>query len=583
MHIKNFLLVIVLFIIGNTTYGADDYTKSKEYIALRDSMHHAFNSGDSARFFPAIAKLEKYLLEKKDLHNYYTQRCNEIVFNMNIQKIYDAYKLARQLSKELREKKIDKERYMALNMLGHINRYCGNKEEAKKNWAKALQLMEEEGYYSNMPPIYMNIVNISINDNHAEADSLLNIAKTIAQKYAPERVFDIETRQSASYFNRGDIQRFLEGYKAYKEGEKAGNSSVYGRTMEIYYQSAIGNVDKAIEMAQQEISEGSEAIPLIYERAGKWEQAYEALKKEYSQSDSISNVVLANSMQGISEEIQLYDAQRDAYRIKMGALIGIVALLTLLIMTLAYIVYSRRKHLKELEKAYQRAMEADKLKAALIQNISHEIRTPLNIINGFSQVITNPEITKSPEERQSIAKMMQTSTRQITDLLDGIIRLSLLDSKEKTSRDDTINPNATLRKILKEHEDYANENTTLHFSSTLPDDYVIRTNKDTFCRIVDALLNNAVKYTEHGTITLKVSKTDTSHQIIVEDTGCGIPATEAEHIFERFVKLDDFKEGIGLGLSLCHKLAEQLDGSISLDTSYTGGARFIVKLPILEL
>ncbi len=582
MNIKNLLFVIVL-IINNSVSYADDYTKSKEYLALRDTMHHAFNSGDSAKFFPAIAKLEDYLLKKNDLHNYYTQRCNEIVFNMNRQKIFDAYKQARQLSKELREKKIDKERYMALNMLGHINRYCGNKEEAKKNWAQALKLMEEEGYYSNMPPIYMNIVNISINDSHTESDSLLNIAKTIAQKYAPERVFDIETRQTASYYNRGDIERFLEGYKAYKEGEKAGNSSVYGRTMEIYYQSAIGHVDQAIEMAQSEGSEGSEAIPLIFERAGRWQEAYEALKKEYVQSDSISNVVLANSMQGISEEIQLYDTQRHAYRIKMGALIGIVVLLSLLIMTLAYIVHSRRKHLKELEKAYQHAMEADKLKAALIQNVSHEIRTPLNIINGFSQVIINPDIVQSTEERRSISKMMQTSTRQITGLLDGIIRLSLLDSTDKTNKDDTINLNETLRRLLKEQEEYVSEDTTLNFVSTLPDSYNIKTNKDTFCRIVDALLNNAVKYTEHGSITLKASKTDTMHLIIVEDTGCGIPASEAERIFERFVKLDDFKEGIGLGLSLSHKLAEQLNGSISLDISYTGGARFIVKLPILEL
>jgi signal transduction histidine kinase len=65
----------------------------------------------------------------------------------------------------------------------------------------------------------------------------------------------------------------------------------------------------------------------------------------------------------------------------------------------------------------------------------------------------------------------------------------------------------------------------------------------------------------------------------VEDTGCGIPADQAEHIFERFVKLDSFKQGIGLGLPLSRKLAEQLGGLVTLDTSYTSGARFVVTLP----
>ena len=174
------------------------YKSSEEYLTLRNAMHHAFNDGDSARFFPALKNLQDYLLEQGDLHGYYTQRCNEIVFEMNQRHIFEAYKLARELSKELREKKVDKERYMALNMLGHINNYCGNKAEAKENWYEVLKLMEEEGYYANMPPIYMNIVNVANDDSPEEADSLLEMAKQISIKYAPERVFDIETRQTLS-------------------------------------------------------------------------------------------------------------------------------------------------------------------------------------------------------------------------------------------------------------------------------------------------------------------------------------------------------------------------------------------------
>lgn len=100
-------------------------------------------------------------------------------------------------------------------------------------------------------------------------------------------------------------------------------------------------------------------------------------------------------------------------------------------------------------------------------------------------------------------------------------------------------------------------------------------------RIIAALMENAVKYTEEGSITLKASADEQQLRVAIEDTGCGIPADQAENIFGRFVKLDSFKEGIGLGLPLSRKLAEQLDGNVILDTKYTQGARFIVTLPII--
>ncbi|MBQ5407988.1 MAG: hypothetical protein IIU12_06035, partial [Prevotella sp.] len=142
---KRIILALSLTLIASFCFAqARDYSKDQTYQTLREAVHHAFNDGDSAKFFPALRNLQEYLLQQDDLHGYYTQRCNEIVFQMNQRHIFEAYMLARNLSKELREKKVDKERYMAINMLGHINNYCGNKEEAKKNWYEVLRIMEEE-------------------------------------------------------------------------------------------------------------------------------------------------------------------------------------------------------------------------------------------------------------------------------------------------------------------------------------------------------------------------------------------------------------------------------------------------------
>ena len=583
MMIRTFLLAIAFILSGSSTVlAAVDYSNDKDYKMLYDAMHHAFNDGDSAKFYPALEALQKYLLDKEDLHGYYTQRCNEIVFQMNRQRIYEAYKLARELSKELREKKVDTEMYMAMNMMGHINRYCGNKEEAKENWREVLKLMEENGYYSSMPSIYMNIVNVALDDSVEEADSLLEAAKIIAVKHCPERVFDIETRRTLSYYFRGDYDKFLKGYEAYKKGVAEGKSSVHGRSIEVYHEALLGHTDEAVKMAREELGdEGMDAITIIYEKAGRWEEAFHALKQQTEASDSIDNVVLTNSMMGIRDEMMIYEAERKTARNQFYMMSAVIILLTLLATALFYITQSRRRHLKELKKAYAQALESDKLKTAFIQNISHEVRTPLNIISGFSQVIADPDLNAGFEERREIAMMTQKNARLITTLIDEMLLISLNDNSEATKKDNTVEVNKLMRYLLQEMKPNISTKTELRYESTLPDDFNFLTNEFQLRIIVNALVDNAIKNTPEGSIILKADKpSDDLLTLVVEDTGCGIPAKEAEHIFERFVKLDTFKEGIGLGLPLCRMLIEKLGGSIRLDTSYTKGARFVVTLPI---
>ena len=585
MKIKTFLLTLSILLFSNNTVLAQavDYSNDKTYKELYNAMHRAFNDGDSTKFFPAIQALQKYLYDKDDLHGYYTQRCNEIVFQMNQQRIYEAYKLARELSKELREKKINKEMYMAMNMLGHINRYCGNKEEAKENWHEVLRLMEEHGYYSSMPSIYMNIVNVALDDSPEEADSLLEVARQISLKHCPERVFDIDTRRTLSYYYRGDYDKFMEGYEYYKKGVAEGKSSVHGREIEIYHESLLGHTDQAVEMARKELgNEGLDAITLIYEKAGRWEDAFRALKKQHLASDSIDNVVLTNSMMGIRDEMMIYEAERDVVRTRFYLMSAVIILLALLAIALFYITQTRRRHLKELRKAYDQVLESDKMKTAFIQNISHEVRTPLNIIGGFSQVIANPDLDPNIEERREIARMTQKNARLITMLIDEMLLVSLNENSEEAKKENQVEINNLMRGVMKEAEDDLSDKTTIQYDTTLADDFTILTNEYMLKIVISAIVDNAVKYTPEGTITLKAAKpSDTELALTVEDTGCGVPAAEAEHIFERFVKLDTFKEGIGLGLPLCRMLIEKLGGTVRLDTTYTQGACFVVTLPIL--
>ena len=584
MNIRHLILLAVIALFGTGSVKADDdYKNDPKYIELRDAMHHAFNDADSVRFYPAVKNLEDYLLQQGDLHAYYTQRCNEIVFLMNRQRIFEAYTLGRKLSTELREKKIDKEMYMAYNILGHINRYCGNKAAARRIFRKVIDMMEEAGYYENMPPIYMNLVNVEMEENPEEAMRLLDKAKEIAEQYSPDRVFDIETRKYITYYTQGDIKKFQEGYEAYRKGVAEGKSSVHGRSIEVYYLASLGKTDEAIALAKEELGdEAKSAITEILAKAGRWEEAYKTLKEATTSSDSINNVVLINSMRSISDQLRLEEMEKETARNSLIAMGVGLLLLGLLVAALTYIVFNRRKHLKELRVAYDHALESDRLKSAFIQNVSHEVRTPLNIISGFSQIIADPEMAEDSEERRHMSKMMQMNCHKITSLIDEMLELSHSEASEEAVKEDHVEVNDMLRDLMQENQSFANQDTQLKFETTLSDDFILTTNEVMLKRAVGTLVDNAIKNTEQGTITLKASALGASQLILaVEDSGSGIPDDEAEHIFERFVKLDAFKEGLGLGLPLCRTLLRRLGGTVLLDRTFKGpGARFVISLPI---
>ena len=580
MNTKAILLALTMLLTIGQAQAADDYKQSPEYLALRDSVHHAFNDADSIRFFTAVKKLEDYLLEQNDLHAYYTQRCNEIVFNLNQQNIYEAYVLGRNLSMELREKKLDKEMYMAYNMLGHLNRYCGNKAAARRNFQYVISEMEKYGYYESMPPIYMNLVNVELDEDPEEAARLLDKALEIAQKYSPERVFDIETRKALTYFSSGDIGKFLESYKAYRKGVEEGKSSVHGRAMDVYYLACMGKTDEAIAMAKSELGdESNEFCIKIYEMSGRWKEAYESLREETTTNDSINNVVLINSMAGVREQLTIHAIEQQTNRTRLIALsIGLI-LLGLLAAAMSYIVFARRRHMRQLKRAYDHALESDKTKSAFIRNVTHEVRTPLNIISGFAQVISDPNMVTGPEERAHIAEMMQKNTQLITSLVDEMLELSLNENApEAVAKDDVVEVNDLLRDLLQENEYKVSKTVKLQFESDLGDDISLQTNEGMLKRVINLLLDNAIKYTKKGSIVMKASANDEQVILTVEDTGPGIPADAAEHIFERFFKVDTFREGLGLGLPLCRTIITRLGGTVDLDNSYQQGSRFIVKI-----
>ena len=134
--------------------------------------------------------------------------------------------------------------------------------------------------------------------------------------------------------------------------------------------------------------------------------------------------------------------------------------------------------------------------------------------------------------------------------------------------------------------DNAKQNNSKHlqidFISDLTDDVTIRTNKQAVQHIISQLMDNALKFTEKGSVELSVYTSPEDGGVlrfIITDTGIGIAEKDQEAVFDKFFKVDSFRPGFGLGLTISRKMAELLGGSLHLDKEYTDGARFILTLP----
>lgn len=241
----------------------------------------------------------------------------------------------------------------------------------------------------------------------------------------------------------------------------------------------------------------------------------------------------------------------------------------------------------ELTTANARAEESSKMKTNFIQQISHEIRTPLNILSGFTQIITTPGMELDDATRTDINNQISDNTNRITGLVNKMLELSDATSKAVIEKNDDV----PAIQIAAQAAEDSGINNAQHVTFDLQitpeaETTMLHTNLSQATRALVLLLDNAIKFlskpnTEvtEGTVRLIVSQKDQQALFTIEDTGIGVPNDEAEHIFEEFVQLDDYYDGTGIGLTVARSIARRLGGDITLDTTYSPGARFVFTLP----
>ena len=320
-------------------------------------------------------------------------------------------------------------------------------------------------------------------------------------------------------------------------------------------------------------------------------EAAEIYQRLYHEKDSVFGRDARQHLDELNTLFQIDELKTEQQRTKFRY--TLIAASSIVLALLVLLIFGRRNTIRQkkvneqLRIANERAIVSSKMKTEFIRNISHEIRTPLNIVSGFTQILTSPDMELPAGSKRDIQERVTENTDRITKLVDRMLELSDVNNENLIDRNDQTNA----LNIVSQAIDYSgialhtrpgNADAAVVFNTLdneeLASSEALLTNSRYAVHALAQLLENAVKFTKEGSITLRMTSSGTKVCFSVEDTGIGIPADQTEHIFEEFVQLNEFADGAGIGLTVARSIAQRMGGNLWLDTDYTQGARFVLEL-----
>ena len=238
--------------------------------------------------------------------------------------------------------------------------------------------------------------------------------------------------------------------------------------------------------------------------------------------------------------------------------------------------------IKELKNAKVKAEESDRLKSAFLANMSHEIRTPLNAVVGFSTLICGDECLK--EDFLTYKEIIKLNSKMLLKLVNDILDLSKIESGTLALNLGRVSIkeicNNVYASVCCGREADGNVEVFLEASFNC----IVNTDAERISQVITNFMNNALKFTKQGRVILSTARYDElTVEVSVVDTGKGVPESEINNIFQRFVKLDAFAQGSGIGLAISKSIIEMLGGEIGVDSEVGKGSKFWFRLPIFSI
>lgn len=239
---------------------------------------------------------------------------------------------------------------------------------------------------------------------------------------------------------------------------------------------------------------------------------------------------------------------------------------------------SDKKRIEHLLFEVKKAEEANRLKSAFLANMSHEIRTPLNAIVGFSDLLSE---TDDPIEKKEFTRIISANNDLLLQLINDIIDMAKIESGTLDFSFTAVDINELMDDLYHQMELKNPRPDAVNLKFDRKQSHcIIDTDRSRVMQILTNFITNAMKFTKKGSISFGYDKSEKEIYFFVKDTGIGIPSDKKDKIFDRFVKLNSFAQGTGLGLPICTMLVEKFGGTIGVDSKEGEGSLFWFRLPV---
>ena len=559
---------------------------------------------DSVRAFYHLSdQLKEEAKKRHDMEHYYELLMNEITYEAGRGRHISAIKKANSIMDDIQnDAKVGSEYYSHIyKSLGSIYEHRGNYQMANYYYDLALNHIAPKTHaklsaeqHNLKGNLYASLARVNL---YYAINESWRWNELLGKEFGDDPYFQKPylSHKARLHFYRHQIDSFLIVKHQFDDLVKGPHAPQYDygeQRLNLMEDAVSGRVTRALHLIDSIVERDPmtlNAAMRIHDAIGRKDLALEDAYRWVHLQDSLNSEMVNSNLSELNVMLGTDKVQREAAQERIRLMLFIIALLAIVVLLLVARQVTRANHLrqieqknKELERALDEAKESDRMKTAFVQHVSHEMRTPLNIITGNAQLIATPGFELSDDDREQLLHGINEHTVAITTIVNDLLEMSLTNTKGRYTRDDLIAVNELGRLALSAKEAKNNGRLELKFTTTLPDDFIIKSNQGGIERILVHLLGNALKFTEQGTVELAARQTDdgTCIQYIVTDTGIGVSPELQEKIFEHFYKIDQFKQGMGIGLSMARKVANGLGGMLTLDPSYTSGARFVLTIPV---
>lgn len=594
-------------IIASTTDKADSWTKEKESIVheVISTFHNSLGFDYLTREECDSLNADGLLSQLDESQRYYTYfELERILIKSSLFRgeIRMAIAQSDQMYSKARALTYPFGNALALNAMGEVYSYTGRLREAGAAYEESLRLLDG----MDGEDVHIRMLLVELIDYNLRIRNVNGASRYLARLnfYPEDRLSPLEL--AMRHISNASCQLFKGDLKAAShclvqigqlEAQLIPEIQQYLLIIDARYLVATGEHEAALtaynDFLQTEYARINHNIykEALLEKAdllvkmGNKEEAYGQYGKVFSYIKTSFEKNYPKEIDRLCTRFQAdqlaYQNERDrivSMRFYLaGIIVSVLFLIFLLVLGWKKIFRLKRSQMRQ-EAMKEKAVQAIQRKNMFLSNMSHEVRTPLNAIVGFSAVLTDEDESFDDESRREFSEIIKVNSFQLLKLINDILDFSDFENDNITFNIRTHDAVKLCNEVVETVMVSRKLEVEMRFDTDLSV-LMLDTDDARLRQVLINLLVNAAKFTEQGSIVLELKMADADTALFsVTDTGCGIPPEKQHLIFERFEKLNDFVQGSGLGLSICQLIVKYMNGKLWVDSGYTRGARFCLRI-----